>query len=514
MIYIVTLDTGLTYCYSKFLDAEKCVKGGKFYMKCVVRKMLMTIATVAFIFCIGVLADTSTAEAASTFKIRINKQQNCVTIYKLDDKGKYKPYKAMVCSVGNATPIGTFSLKEKIRWHTLDGPVYGQYCTRITGHILFHSVWYYVNGNPATLSNAQYNRLGTVASHGCVRLCVRDARWIYTYCPSGTPVEIYNSKDPGPLGKPDAIKLPEGTGWDPTDDTNPNNPYNKKKPSIKLIKGKKDILYNSKFKLLKTIKVKNTTGFDASDKVTYTIKYKAPGKKYKKVKKINTKKTGLYRVKFKLTDEIGRKASLTVKYKVHRKIMMTSVTLNKSTAYLYLGGSESQTTCRIKLKKCTPSDASIKTLAFSSSDTSVAKVASNGKVTAVAPGTAVIRAAATDGSGIVKECVVHVRKYATGLSITSDKSVINIGETARLTCTLLPAGATGKETLTYTYASSDTRVATVDAQGNVTGAGQGTAVITITAHNATSGGEALTSQVTITVNGPQTDASTSALTVQ
>lgn len=126
------------------------------------------------------------------------------------------------------------------------------------------------------------------------------------------------------------------------------NPYNKKKPSIKLVKGSKNILYNSKFKLLDTVTVKNTTGFDASDKVTYTITYKAPGKKYKRVKKINTKNTGLYKVKYKLTDEIGRKASLTVKYRVQRKIMLTSVTLNKSKANLYLGGAHPRRLVRLR----------------------------------------------------------------------------------------------------------------------------------------------------------------------
>ena len=90
---------------------------------------------------IGVFAYGNNADAASTYKIRINKQQNVVTIYKLDENGKYKAYKAMVCSVGYGTPVGNHRLGEKIRWHELDGPVYGQYCTRITGHILFHSVW-------------------------------------------------------------------------------------------------------------------------------------------------------------------------------------------------------------------------------------------------------------------------------------------------------------------------------------------------------------------------------------
>ena len=68
-----------------------------------------------------------------------------------------------------------------------------------------------------------YNQLGTTASAGCVRLTVADAKWIYDNCEIGTLIEIYEEDDPGPLGKPEAIKLPEGSGWDPTD-PDPENP--------------------------------------------------------------------------------------------------------------------------------------------------------------------------------------------------------------------------------------------------------------------------------------------------
>jgi len=62
---------------------------------------------------------------------------------------------------------------------------------------------------------------------GCIRLTVEDAKWIYDNCKSGTTVEFYTSEDPGPLGKPDAIKITEHEeyrGWDPTD-PNENNPW-------------------------------------------------------------------------------------------------------------------------------------------------------------------------------------------------------------------------------------------------------------------------------------------------
>ncbi len=76
------------------------------------------------------------------------------------------------------------------------GSVYGQYCSRITGGVLFHSVFYSTT-NPGTLAYNSYNRLGTTASHGCVRLNVADAKWIYDNCPSGTLVNIYDSNKRG-----------------------------------------------------------------------------------------------------------------------------------------------------------------------------------------------------------------------------------------------------------------------------------------------------------------------------
>ena len=62
---------------------------------------------------------------------------------------------------------------------------------------------------------------------GCVRLTVKDAKWIYDNCPSGTAVEVYDSEDPGPLGKPETMKLDKDNankGWDPTD-PDENNPW-------------------------------------------------------------------------------------------------------------------------------------------------------------------------------------------------------------------------------------------------------------------------------------------------
>ena len=143
--------------------------------------------------------------------IRVNRLQNVVTVY----KGGI-PIRAMLCSTGDATPYGTYYTPNKFRWLGLVGPCYGQYCTQIVGDFLFHSVPY-VSPDANTLMTEEYNKLGTTCSHGCIRLCVADAKWIYDNCALGTKVELYDSPDPGPLGKPALKLLPAGQTWDPTD---------------------------------------------------------------------------------------------------------------------------------------------------------------------------------------------------------------------------------------------------------------------------------------------------------
>ncbi len=154
---------------------------------------------------------TNWKKAPGELVIKVNKQMNCITIY----KGGV-PIKAMVCSTGHVTPIGTFNLKQKWRWKELIHDVYGQYSCHITGDFLFHSVPY-DDPNIWTLLTSDYNKLGQTASAGCIRLTTIDAKWLYDNCPTGTKVVIYNSPDVGPLGKPTSQKIPRGQTWDPTD---------------------------------------------------------------------------------------------------------------------------------------------------------------------------------------------------------------------------------------------------------------------------------------------------------
>ena len=164
------------------------------------------------------------------YAVKINRQENIVTVYRLDDEGSYTiPVKAMLCSVSldDTTPVGLFTTKEKrLEWAYLQGDVYGQYAYQIYEGIYFHSVPYTSNDN-ANMETWEFNKLGEGASLGCIRLCVADAKWIFDNCEPGTQVNIFDSDYCGPMGRPQQPYLftdVSDTGWDPTD-TADGNPF-------------------------------------------------------------------------------------------------------------------------------------------------------------------------------------------------------------------------------------------------------------------------------------------------
>ena len=155
----------------------------------------------------------------SSYEITVNKVKCQIMVWAKDgSRGYIIPYKTFTCSVGlpdTPTPTGTFYTPAKYRWWTLMGPSYGQYCTRIVNGILFHSVAG-SNMTSYNLDYREYNKLGSPASHGCVRLCVRDAKWIYDNCRLGTKVTISDTEYMA-YDKPATIKISASQNWDPTD---------------------------------------------------------------------------------------------------------------------------------------------------------------------------------------------------------------------------------------------------------------------------------------------------------
>ncbi|MBR1802402.1 MAG: L,D-transpeptidase [Clostridia bacterium] len=174
---------------------------------------------------------TTTTETKKKYYIKVNYGAQVVNVYTYDKNGNYTvPVKAFVCSTGTATPTsGVYKIPYKINWCKMYGDVWAHYCSVIVGSpsILFHSVPS-LQPNEHSLEYWAYDKLGTKASMGCVRLTTRDAKWIFDNVSIGTSVEFYSSSNPGPLGKPIAQKISNAPGdlknWDPTDPV-ANNPW-------------------------------------------------------------------------------------------------------------------------------------------------------------------------------------------------------------------------------------------------------------------------------------------------
>ncbi|MEG2700413.1 MAG: L,D-transpeptidase family protein [Hungatella sp.] len=154
-----------------------------------------------------------------SYLLKINKAMNCLTVYAPDGANGYIiPVKAMVTSVGDDTPIGTFPIPEKYRWRQMVTGAYAQYASRIkrgAGYLL-HSVIYDVPNNH-TLWTDTYNGLGVLRSMGCVRLTTGNAKWIFDHCAVGTNITVYESEIAGAFPKPGTIPIPAGQNYDPTD---------------------------------------------------------------------------------------------------------------------------------------------------------------------------------------------------------------------------------------------------------------------------------------------------------
>ena len=150
-----------------------------------------------------------------------------------------------------------------------------------------------------------------------------------------------------------------------------------------------------------------------------------------------------------------------------KEILPTSITLDKADVTMNVG----ETT---KLKADVwPTDADNKSVIWNSDNEDIAKVSSDGVVTAVKAGKTKVYAT-TQANNLKTECEITVLQPVTGIEM--DKASISftyIGETVQLTAKLLPEDASNQN---VTWESSDTKVAIVS-KGKVVCTGFGTAVI-------------------------------------
>lgn len=192
------------------------------------------------------LTDLTSKVSLNRLFIELNRAAGVTTVYAYDTETRSYciPVKAFAVSVGrnissnstykgltlksSFTPLGTYSVcsngvavKYSLKpMHEPDGStVYARWATHIVGNVYFHAVAVGSRSHNA-LNYKSYNKLGSPASAGCIRMTVADAKWIYDHVGTGTEVKIVkgSAKTPGPLGKPSTIKIKSSkVKYDPTD---------------------------------------------------------------------------------------------------------------------------------------------------------------------------------------------------------------------------------------------------------------------------------------------------------
>lgn len=147
----------------------------------------------------AILMDKKASEYSSKteYLALVNCTTHRVGIYK-GSQGNWQRVKYFKCGDGKPeTPTihGDFETgPQTAASHTYKLPYFDSegarcwYATRINGPYLFHSVLYKVDKEPL---EEEDGRVGAAVSHGCIRLKLENAKWIYDTMPELTRVIIY-----------------------------------------------------------------------------------------------------------------------------------------------------------------------------------------------------------------------------------------------------------------------------------------------------------------------------------
>lgn len=174
------------------------------------RVLSLTLALACFV---GLLCVPARAYARDELKnddpdryyILLDLRNQIVTVFELDSEGAYtKVVRRFLCSSGRTdvdeadpedeatpTPRGIWKIggRERFGKFANFGGEYARYWVQIVGSIYFHSLLY-SKRSVSALQKTPYYDMGSKVSHGCVRLYVEDAKWLYYHACPGTTVEI------------------------------------------------------------------------------------------------------------------------------------------------------------------------------------------------------------------------------------------------------------------------------------------------------------------------------------
>ncbi len=181
-------------------------------MKRVISGMLMLILIV------GAIAVPRSASAMDELKntdpdkyyILLDLRNQFITVFERDENGEYtRIVRRFLCStgsdepkdeldpedIGTPTPTGIWKIggRERFGKFANYGNEYARYWVQLVGSVFFHSIMFNKR-NVDNMQSGPYGKLGKNVSHGCIRLYVEDAKWLYYYACPGTTVKVSDSE--------------------------------------------------------------------------------------------------------------------------------------------------------------------------------------------------------------------------------------------------------------------------------------------------------------------------------
>ena len=173
--------------------------------------LMLALVFVLGAFPMGALAkDELKNTDPEKYYLVLDLKSQVVTVYLKNETGEYTDadiVRRFLCSsgsnrpktddpkdIGSPTPRGVWKIGGRQRFGRFASfSDRARYWVQIVGDNLFHSVMY-DKDDFSTLVASPYGNLGSAVSHGCVRLHVEDAKWLYYYACPGTTILVTDSQ--------------------------------------------------------------------------------------------------------------------------------------------------------------------------------------------------------------------------------------------------------------------------------------------------------------------------------
>ena len=154
-------------------------------------------------------------------------------------------------------------------------------------------------------------------------------------------------------------------------------------------------------------------------------------------------------------------------------IAVTGISLDSEEIVL-VKGSTAQLTAQV-----IPEEASNKNVVWISDDESIVVIDSNGLITAIEEGIAMITVSTVDGNyqAVLEVTVIAEEIGITSISLDFNELVLTEGETVSVSITILPENATNQNVF---WSSNDENIVMVDSEGSITALQEGTTEIIVT----------------------------------